>query len=125
MKKIIKNIHENTVKGISEMKYLNYKDFLKGKAIDDYEILLGQTKDSFLIGPKINDKFDAKSFVLRINSNCIYEKKIYKNKINKNNLKYVNKYYKKIKNNEVYEIYKDKLIIHKILNVPGEDYEKK
>lgn len=107
------------------MNYLNYKDFLNGKPIKNYKILLGQTKKTFLIGPKINKKFDAKSFYLRINSNCIYDERIYDRKIKKKNLKYVDDYYKKIGDNEVYELCNKKIIIHKILKVPGENYEEK
>lgn len=105
------------------MNYLTYEDFFKDCNTTGYDILVAQTKKTFLIGPKINESFDIRSFILRTTSNCIYDKKIYNVRIKKSNLNYINKYFDKIGNNEVYELYKDKIIIHKILKVPEENYE--
>ena len=42
--------------------YLFYKDYLKNRNIDNIEILISKTKNSYLIGPIINNEFDEKSY---------------------------------------------------------------
>ena len=106
------------------MNYLNYYDFLNGTSVKDYQILVGQTKKSFLIGPKITKSFDSKSFYLRIISNCIYKKDIYKKRIKNFNINKIDLYYDNLKENEIIELYSNRVVLHKYQNVPGEMYEK-
>lgn len=56
---------------MAENKYLFYSDFLKNQNINNKNILVAKTKSSYLVGPKINHKFDGVSFYKRIKSNCI------------------------------------------------------
>ena len=43
-------------------KYLLYHEYLKGRNINGKTILLSKTNDSYIIGPKIDECFDEKSF---------------------------------------------------------------
>lgn len=69
---------------MAENKYLFYSDFLKNQNINNKNILVAKTKSSYLIGPKINHKFDGVSFYKRIKLNCIYSPKIYKKCLKEN-----------------------------------------
>ncbi len=111
---------------MSKNNYLFYSDYLKERNIKDNSILIAKTKKSYLIGPLINSKFDEESFYKRIKSNSIYTFKIYKKMIRKKCEKLINEYKINLENNQVIEIYKNgETILHSILKVPGENYEKK
>ena len=58
--------------------YLFYSDYLKKRNLKDKSILIAKTKNSYLIGPLINSRFDEESFYKRIKSNSIYTFDIYK-----------------------------------------------
>ena len=77
---------------MAENKYLFYSDFLKNQNINNKNILVAKTKSSYLIGPKINHKFDGVSFYKRIKSNCIYSPKIYKKMFKRKCVFLINKY---------------------------------
>ena len=100
--------------------YLFYKDYLKNRNIDNIEILISKTKNSYLIGPIINNEFDEKSFYKRLTSNSIYTNNIYKKMFNKKARILIEKYGSKLHSNEVIEVYSDKTIIHNIIRVPGD-----
>jgi len=102
--------------------YLTYNNYLKDRVIENKLILVGKTKDSFIIGPKIDKNFDENSFYRRIKSNSIYNPRIYKRiKKKKRILQNLELYSDKLKSNEVIEIKKDgTIIIHKIIKVPGD-----
>ena len=107
------------------MKYLSYYEMLNNGNIKDIDILVGKTKKAYLVGPKITTGFDVNSFIKRIQSNCIYSTKIYKKRMNKKKLtKLLDIYYPQLKENEIYEIEGNKIKIHKIIPVPGDNYEK-
>lgn len=111
---------------MESMNYIFYKDYLKTKKINEASIFISKTKKSYLIGPKINEKFDEISFYKRLISSSVYTTKIYKNMRSKNAKKIINNYYNKLNNNEVIEIFKDGNInIHYIIPLPGEEYEEK
>lgn len=104
--------------------YMFYKDFLKKCCYDDKKILIAKINGSYLIGPKIDKCFDANSFYKRLSSNCIYSLKVYKKVSKKQSLVLINKYYSKLKSNEVAEVFNSgEFIIYKILKVPGENNE--
>ena len=106
-------------------RYLHYKDYLKNRNIKDKDILISKTKDSYIIGPLINKEFDEESFYKRIMSNSVFSPKIYKKISRKTCLDLLEKYQNKLKNNEVIEVFKNnEIIIHKIIKVPGDIYEK-
>lgn len=105
--------------------YLFYKDYFKNRNIDNKSIIVSKTKNSYLIGPIIDEKFDEYSFYKRIISNCIYTKKIYKNPSNKKILNLINIYKEKLEDNEVIEIFSNNsFVIHKIIKVPRDNNEK-
>lgn len=107
---------------MAENKYLFYSDFLKNQNINNKNILVAKTKSSYLVGPKINHKFDGVSFYKRIKSNCIYSPKIYKKMFKRKCVFLINKYAKSLKDNEVIEIFKNgETLVHKIIKVPGEN----
>ncbi len=107
---------------MEENKYLFYSNFLKNQNINNKNILVAKTKNSYLIGPKINHKFDSTSFYKRIKSNCIYPLKIYKKMFKRKCEFLINKYAEGIKDNEVIEIFKNgETLVHKIIKVPGEN----
>ncbi len=107
------------------MKYISYYEILNNKNIENIDILVGKTKKAYLIGPRITTNFDVNSFIKRIQSNCIYSTKIYKKKINKKKITtLLDTYYSHLKENEIYEIEGNKIKIHKIIPVPGDNYEK-
>lgn len=104
--------------------YVFYKDYFKNRDSSNKSILVSKVKKSYLIGPLINEHFNEISFYKRIMSNCIYDKKIYKKANNKKILKLINIYNGKLKDNEVIEHFPNgSFIIHKIIKVPGENYE--
>ena len=61
--------------------YLFYSDYLKKRNLKDKSILIAKTKNSYLIGPLINSRFDEESFYKRIKSNSIYTFDIYKKNV--------------------------------------------
>jgi len=106
--------------------YLYYKDYLKNRDIEHKLILISKTNNSYLIGPLIDAEFRETSFYLRIKSNSIFSSKIYKKMSKKRCLFLINKYINTINSNEVLEVFKDEnSIIHKIIKVPGDNFEKK
>ena len=106
-------------------RYKFYKDYLKKRNINNEQILISKTKDSYLIGPKINLEFDEQSFYKRTISSSIYDINIYKNILKKRAEKLIQKYIGKLGNNEIIELYKDgTYVIHSIIPIPGEKYEK-
>ena len=105
--------------------YLFYKEYLKNRNIDNKDILVAKTRESYIIGPLINERFDEKSFYKRIVSNSVFSPKIYKRLSKRKCLNLLNEYQDKLKDNEVIEIFKNnEIIIHKIIKVPGDNYEK-
>lgn len=109
------------------MNYINYKEYLKSKTINkNDQILIAKTKKSYLIGPKITDKFHVESFYKRLISTSIYDIKIYKNIKEKKAITLINDYFSKLEENEVIELFfNGKVIYHKILKLPGGIYDKK
>lgn len=100
------------------MKYLFYNEYLKNRNTLGKDILVAKTRNSYLIGPKINENFLEDSFYLRVKSNSIYKINIYK-KIRKSKLKKLEKLNIKLNDNEVIELYKDgSKVIHQIIEVP-------
>lgn len=111
---------------MSKSRYLFYSDYLKNRNIENKSILIAKTRKSYLIGPLINSKFDEKSFYKRIKSNSIYTINIYKKMFNRKCISLIDKYEGNLKNNQIIEIYKNgEIVLHSILKVPGENYEKK
>lgn len=105
--------------------YLFYKDYLKKRNVENENVLVSKTKNSYLIGPIIDEKFDEYSFYKRIISNCIYTQKIYKKTNNKKILNLINIYKDKLNDNEVIEIFKNNsFVFHKIIKVPRDNNEK-
>lgn len=105
--------------------YMFYSDYLKDQIIIDREILIAKTKNSFLIGPLLNDNFLNKSFYKRIKSNSIYSHKIYKKILKHKCYKLIALYKNELQDNEIIEIFKNGNVVkHKIIKVPGEDNEK-
>lgn len=87
--------------------------------------MIAKTKNSYLIGPLINSRFDEESFYKRIKSNSIYTFDIYKKMFRKKCNNLIEKYMNDLKNNQIFEIYKNgELVKHSILKVPGENYGK-
>lgn len=106
---------------MKENKYLFYSDYLKNRNIKNKNILIAKTKNSYLIGPIINTKFNEKAFYKRIISNSVFSIKIYKKILSKKCIKLIEKYKPYIGDNEILELYKDNNIyIHKILKVSGD-----
>jgi len=106
--------------------YLFYKDYFKNRDVSNKTILVSKTKNSYLIGPLTNEKFDEYSFYKRLVSNCIYTKKTYKKTSNKKILMLIQMYIDMLKDNEVIEFFSnDSFIIHKIIKVPRDNNEKK
>ena len=66
--------------------YLFYSDYLKKRNLKDKSILIAKTKNSYLIGPLINSRFDEESFYKRIKSNSIYTFDIYKKMFRRNRI---------------------------------------
>ena len=105
--------------------YLFYSDYLKKRNIKNKSILIAKTKNSYLIGPLINSKFDEESFYKRIKANSIYTFNIYKKMFRKKCSTLIEKYMNDLINNQVIEIYKNgEMVKHSILKVPGENYGK-
>lgn len=105
--------------------YVFYSDYLKNRKVPKNSILVSKTKNSVLIGPKIDDKFDEFSFYKRLLSTSIYDINMYKKMLMKNTNKFIKKYYMQLESNEVIEVYKKRKILkHKIISVPGCEYEK-
>lgn len=101
------------------MKILFYRTYLKKRVISDENILFSKTNDSYLIGPKINEFFDEKSFFKRLKSSSIYTRGYYKNCSKKVCKHYLDKYLSKLKNNQVIEVFKSgKIVNHSIIPVP-------
>ena len=104
--------------------YLFYSEYLKGKSLQDKEILVSKTKTSYLIGPLLNKKFNSNSFYKRLISNSIYSLKIYKKISCFKCRKMINMYKNNLSDNEVIEIFKDGSITkHKIIKLPGDKNE--
>jgi len=98
-----------------------YSDYLNTRDICGEKILFAKTKNSYLIGPKIDFEFDEESFFRRLTSNSIYSMKIYKKTSTYKALKIINEYYNALSDNEVIECYKNgEIIKHKILKIPGD-----
>ena len=107
-----------------ENSYSFYCDYLKKRNIKDKSILISKTRNSYLIGPIINSKFDERSFYKRIKSNSIYGVNIYKKMFNRKCLLLINRYANSLKDNQIMEIYKNgDIVLHSILKVPGENDE--
>lgn len=105
--------------------YLFYSDYLKNRNLKNKSILIAKTKNSYLIGPAINSKFDEDSFYKRIKSNSIYTPNIYKKMFRKKCNKLIEKYMNNLSNNQIIELYKNgEIVKHSILKVPGENYGK-
>lgn len=105
--------------------YLFYKKYIKNKCINGADILISKTNSSYLIGPLINSNFDEYSFYKRLVSNSVYSLKIYKNFSKRKCLNLIYKYKNYLQDNEVIEVFKNgSYIIHKIIKVPGDIYEK-
>lgn len=99
---------------------LFYKDYLKDRNLESKKILVSKFYNSYLIGPKINKKFDANSFYHRILSNSIYSIKKYKKCNTKTIIKYINNCYDSLNDNEVIEINKfGHICKHIIISLPG------
>lgn len=97
------------------------KSFLKKPNLEkpnSKAVFVGKTKDSILIGPYVDNKFNYDEFYKRIVSSCIYSKRIYKRISKKKAKKYIeinNLIYQNNINN-VIEIYKSgEVIKHNIL----------
>lgn len=106
--------------------YIFYKDYMKSRKLYNNGILISKVKKSYLIGPKINSKFDELSFYKRLKSTSLYDKKIYKNFSDRKVKRLIEKYIEMVKDNEVIEVFKDGTItIHKIIPLPRGKYEKK
>ena len=109
-----------------ENSYLFYCDYLKKRNIKDKSILISKTRNSYLIGPIINSKFDERSFYKRIKSNSIYGVNIYKKMFNRKCLLLINRYANSLKDNQIMEIYKNEEIgLQSNLKVPGKNDEEK
>lgn len=67
--------------------YVFYSDYLKNRKAPKNSILVSKTKNSVLIGPKIDDKFDEFSFYKRLLSTSIYDINMYKKMLMKNTVK--------------------------------------
>lgn len=105
--------------------YLFYNDYLKNRDLKNKSFLIAKTKNSYLIGPKIDSDFYEESFYKRIKSNSIYSLKIYKKIFKRKSNILIDKYKNKLKSNQIIEIYKNgATILHSIIKVPGEDNEK-
>ena len=108
------------------MKYILYKKYLKSQKVNDEQIFFSKTSDGFLIGPKINDDFDEYSFYKRVISSSVYNKNKYKSCLRRKASELIEKYEKHLKNNEVIEILKNgEEVKHKIVSVPGGNYDEK
>lgn len=112
---------------MKQNKYLFYSKYIKSNdLIKNKEILMSKTNNSFLIGPIIDDNFDNYSFYKRLISNSIYSKKIYKNISSRKCKELIEQYEKELSSNEVIEVFRNnKIIRHKIIELPKEYYGKK
>lgn len=105
-------------------RYLFYCKYLKGKSLAGKEILIAKTKESYLIGPLINKKFDDNSFRKRLISNTIYPLSIYKKMSHSKCKQIISKYEKELSDNEVLEVFRNGDIVrHTIIRLPGENNE--
>ncbi len=110
---------------MKESSYLFYSSYLKNKSLKNKNILVSKINKSYLIGPIINDEFDEKSFYKRVLSNSIFTKNKYKKITRKQAIYLINKYKKYLSSNEVLEVFKNgEFILHKIIYVPEDMYEK-
>ena len=101
------------------MKCISYKDYLDNRKLyKDANILIGKTKNSILIGPKINDNFDEEFFYKRIKSNSVFGTNIYKKIREYKYFDMINNYYNELDDNEVIEIIDKKHIRHNIISIP-------
>lgn len=106
--------------------YLFYNDYLKNRNTKSKSLLIAKTKNSYLIGPKIDSNFCEESFYKRIKSNSIYSLSIYKKMFKRKSNLLIDKYKSKLKSNQIIEVYKNgETVLHSIIKVPGEDNEKK
>lgn len=106
--------------------YIFYREYLYDNKIIDNSVLISKTKNSYLIGPIINDKFDDYSFKKRMISSSVFDIKKYRRCTKRTALKLIELYYSLLSNNEVIEIFKKgETLKHKIIPVPRGNYEKK
>lgn len=105
--------------------YILIKDYLKRMAnIHKGQVFVGKTKNSYLVGPVINDKFDEFSFYKRITSSTVVRIKDYKKISKKKALELVDSNYDELKHNEMLEIFTDGHIVkHKIIPLQGDKNE--
>lgn len=102
------------------MKFIYYSDYLRNRILKDSQLFISKTSKSYLIGPKITNNFDEKSFYKRLISSSLYVKKMYKKFSNRKALKLSNSYYETLNENEVIEVFKDgSTVSHLIIKVPG------
>lgn len=99
----------------------NYKEFLSKDNIG--KIVVGKQGKSYLIGPIIDNLNDLELLYRRVKSNCIYEINSYKRICSSRAKKLIKQYGSGLNINEIIEINKSKIKIHKIISIPGDKYE--
>lgn len=98
-----------------------YKNFMSKENIG--KIVVGKHRKSYLIGPIINNLNDLELLYRRVKSNCIYEISSYKNLNSLKARKLIKQYGCQLNKNEIIEINRSKIKIHKIIPIPGDKYE--
>ncbi len=97
------------------------REFIKEPKLElttNNALFVGKTKDSMLIGPYIDAKFDYDAFYRRIISSCIYSKRTYRRITKKRAEKYIDTHNLMYKNitNSVMEIFDTgEIISHNLL----------
>ena len=105
--------------------YITYRRYLKNKRIDNQKTFISKTKNSYIVGPKIDLKFNEDSFKKRLLSSSLYDIKIYKNISKIKAKRLITQFYSQLKSNEIIEIFRNKKTVkYTIIPIPGEIYEK-
>ncbi len=110
---------------MKEISMIAYLDLVNNNQKYHNGVLIAKFNKNYLIGPKVNKKFDKESFIKRIKSSCIYDLKKYKKINTKYSKKLIEEYYKVLGDNEVIEISNKSFTRYKILKVPGDNYVEK
>lgn len=102
------------------LKIIQLKEFLKNPQNCKGDIFIGKTRESFLLGPIVNDEFSFGSFYKRIKSSMLYNKNRYKD-INLKEIEKILEYHlDEIEDNVMMEFFKDGRVTRHILKkIPG------
>ncbi len=102
--------------------YVSIKQYLKKRTLFNAGmIFVTKTKNSYLIGPFVDNKFDELTFYKRITSSTVRGIRDYKNINSKKAMELINMYKETLASNEILEVFYDgHMSKHKIIPLPGD-----